>query len=176
MPPISPYSCVPATVVSPSYICARMVPVGAKPPRLPSGEHLRTDSTSARDVVAVPVSAVFLWQTPHFVLSGTDPVSKRRWTSLASKYPKRFASDLASTLLDASSLPLELNLYEIFVGNLPRCPFLNFGLNSTSPRAHPVDDLWPVDVSVTGESSCAFLLHGKTHVGVEGALSPRSSL
>ncbi len=49
----------------------------------------------------------------HIVLSGTDPVSHRRWTSLASKYPKRFASDLASTLLDAASLPLELNLYEI---------------------------------------------------------------
>ena len=55
----------------------------------------------------------------HIVLSGTDPVSKRRWTSLASKYPKKFASELASALLDASSLPLELNLYEILSKTSP---------------------------------------------------------
>ena len=38
----------------------------------------------------------------HIQLSGTDPVSKRLWTSIAQSYPKRHSASLAKSLSTAS--------------------------------------------------------------------------
>ena len=58
---------------------------------------------------------------PHIVLSGSDPISHRLWTSIAEPYPRRFAKLFAENLKNAASKMGLLRLFEVGSGHATSC-------------------------------------------------------